>query len=389
MFSPKELYACATQVERRNSCLKKEAFVSAIDRELGQSLFDGTYKFLIRKEGEFFLNGRKRTDFGYLCQNLVLRKLFRNIRRIYSVQQADRNTIVSQMKILMSEDVDMWVVRLDVRHFYETIDKHRLLLKMEDDARLSHHTIMLLQSLLNDPEVIAISGVPRGLAVSAAIAEMYMKYFDLEMRRVAGVYYYARYVDDVIVFCSSEQSKDKAWGTAVESLKKLGLELHEEKSYVWSTLQKGDALTYLGYTFTKSGKKVEVTIAEKKQKVIKTRLTRTFVRYAKDRDYELLKLRIKFLTGNFTLCKADMLTPIKVGIYFNYKMATETAALDAIDNYYQRLLHCRRGRLGARIGLLRDQVKDLEKYSFRFGYDHHVTHHFTAEQMKKITNCWL
>lgn len=388
-FSYKALYACSTQSERRNSGLSKEAFIDAIEAELGNSLVEGTYQFKIKQKDELFLNGHRKGDFGYICQNLTLRKLYNNIKRIYGIKQSDRNTIVKQMMILLKENVEMWVVRLDVKHFYESIARSTILQRMESDARLSYHTISLLQKLFADPVVAAGKGLPRGLGVSAAMSEMYMKYFDLDMKRVEGVYYYARFVDDIIVFCSTELSAEKAWNCAKNGLGVLGLELNEQKSYRWNPRQSGGELTYLGYTFRKEGKKLNVTIAEKKQKVMKTRLVKSFVRFAKDRDFELLRMRMKFLTGNFTLYQADTLTPIKVGIYFNYKMATDIKALDEMDRFYQRLLHCQSGKLGTKINLAKSEMKMIEKYSFRFGYEHHVNHHFSIDQMTKITNCWL
>ena len=62
-----------------------------------------------------------------LRQNLILRKIQKNIKTIYSVRQTDRNIIVKQMKTLLSENLEMWVVRLDVRHFYESINRNYIL----------------------------------------------------------------------------------------------------------------------------------------------------------------------------------------------------------------------------------------------------------------------
>lgn len=388
-FTPKSLYACTTQAERRNSGLKKDDLIEAIGNEVGNTIVEGTYGFRIKQVRDLYLNGRKKKDFDYLCQNLILRKLYNNIKAIYKVQQADRNNIVRQMKILLGENVDMWVVRLDVRHFYESIDREKLITKLVEDARLSYPSISLLQSLFKDPVVASGTGLSRGLGVSAAMSELYMKYFDLTIRRVEGVYYYARFVDDIVVFCSSERSKDSVWEEAKIGLNELGLNLNVEKSYTWSPTSRGVELIYLGYSFKKRGDKVEISIADKKIKVIKTRLTKSFVRFAKDRNFDILKLRIKFLTGNFTLYQADTLLPIKVGIFFNYKLATNTECLDELDKYYQRLLHCRIGNLGSRIALTKTELKELEKYSFRFGFENHVNHHFTNEQMVNITNCWL
>ena len=387
-FTPTELYRCTTQAERCNSGLQKEELIEAIGAELGNTIAEGTYNFQIKQYWDLYLNGQGKRTMAYLCQNLVLRKLHKNIKRIYAVQQADRNTIVKQMKLLLAENVEMRIVRLDVRHFYESIDRQRILTKLVDDARLSYHSLMLLQSLFRDPAIVAGTGLPRGLGISAVLSELYMKYFDLDFKKIEGVYYYARFVDDIIVFCSNEASKELAWKYAGEELNKIGLQLNEEKSYSLDPNQSGAEFTYLGYTFKKMGSRLSVTIAQKKLKVIKTRLTRTFVRYSKDHNFDLLKLRIKFLTGNFTLYNPHTLLPIKVGIYFNYKMANDVSALKDIDAYYQRLLHCRTGRLGGAIALTKPQVKDLEKYSFDFGYYHHVNHHFTTDQMAKIANCW-
>ena len=86
---------------------------------------------------------------------------------------------------------------------------------------------------------------------------------------------------------------------------------------------------------------MEITIADKKINTIKTRITKSFVRFAKDGDFSKLKNRIKFLTGNFTLYNPSTLLPIKVGIYFNYNMITDKTPLYNLDKYYQRLLHCK------------------------------------------------
>ena len=87
-FSPEALYACTTQAERRNSGLKREDFIEAIENELGNAIVDGTFHFQIKQDSGLFFNGRVRKDFDYLCQNLILRKLHNNIKAIYKVQQA-------------------------------------------------------------------------------------------------------------------------------------------------------------------------------------------------------------------------------------------------------------------------------------------------------------
>ena len=389
-FTPKALYTCTTQSERRNSGLSKDEYIESIARTIGISLTDGTYAFEIKKVDDMYMNNQP-TEERRSCQDLILRKLYRNIRRIYNVRQTNRNDIVKQIITLLSENVPMWVAHFDVHHFYESIDRNAVLDNLEEGGRLNYQSLQFLRNLFANPAVSAGNGLPRGLGISSAMSELFMKHFDLNVRKLDGVYYYARFVDDIIVFCSSEKARDKMWNEVSTMLQKLGLKLNNEKSYTWEP-KMDKSLTYLGYTFTKNNvqeKNVTVSIAQKKVNVIKTRITRSLVRYSKDGNFDMLKLRVKYLTGNFTLYSNSTLLPIRVGIFYNYRFATDYSVLQELDKYYQRILHCRNGRLGARIHMTQAQCHDLEKYSFAFGYSHKVVHHFTTKQMTKIKNCWV
>lgn len=389
-FTPKALFTCTSQSERRNFGLSKNEYIESIAGTIGMSLTDGTYTFEIKKVDDLYMNNQP-TEERRLCQELILRKLYRNIHRIYNVRQANRNNIVKQIITLFSENVSMWVARFDVHHFYESIDRNIILGNLEEGGRLNYQSLQLMRNLFANPVVCADNGLPRGLGISSVMSELFMKYFDLNVRKMNGVYYYARFVDDIIVFCSSKKARDKVWIEVPTMLLKLGLKLNTEKSYTWEP-ETDKIVTYLGYTFTKNKiqeKNVIVSIAQKKVNVIKTRITRSLVRYSKDGNFDMLKLRIKYLTGNFTLFSNSTLLPIRVGIFYNYRFATDYSVLQELDKYYQKILHCRNGRLGARIHMSQAQCHDLEKYSFAFGYSHKVVHHFTVDQMTKIKKCWV
>lgn len=391
LFSPYNLYSCSTQSERRNSGLNKDDFAQKVELYVGNSIDEGTYLFKIRTLWDLYLNDHPKGSMESLCQDLVLRKLYSNIKRIYGVKQSNRNHIVKQMVSLLREESPQWVVRLDIRHFYESIDRSRLVTRFLEDGLLNYQSIYLLKKLFAHPIIAKENGLPRGLNISSVMSELYMKYFDLEIRRLEGVFYYARFVDDIIVFCGNQKTQDNVWKLVPKILAKLGLQLNKSKSYIWNSQKPAVKLTYLGYTFLPKEKKdVVITIAEKKVNVIKTRITRSFVRFAKDGDFGILKNRIKFLTGNFTLYNPSTLLPIKIGIFFNYNMATDTNALYDLDKYYQSLLHCRTGRLGTKLDARMSVVQraELTKYSFFFGFKKHVNHYFTSAMLADITNCW-
>lgn len=391
LFSPYNLYSCTTQSERRNSRLNKDDFAEKVDLLLGNSINDGTYQFAIKAWRDLFLNNHPKGSLDSLCQNLILRKLYKNIKRIYGIGQSNRNLIVKQMVSLLIDGSHKWIIRLDIRNFYESIERSLLMERFQEDGRLNYQSISLLKNLFANPSISEKKGLPRGLSISSVMSELYMKYFDLEIRRMEGVFYYARFVDDIIIFCSSKISQENIWIKIPKLLSNIGLQLNESKSYKWDNQQKILNLTYLGYTFFPKEKNIiEITIADKKVNIIKTRITKSFVRFAKDGDFDKLKNRIKFLTGNFTIYNPSTLLPIRIGIYFNYNMITSKTSLYELDKYYQRLLHCRTGRLGTRLRIQMTviQQKELSKYSFVFGFERHVRHYFTSAMIADITNCW-
>lgn len=391
LFSPYNLYSCTTQSERRNSRLNKDDFAEKVDLLLGNSINDGTYQFAIKAWWDLFLNNHPKGSLDSLCQNLILRKLYKNIKRIYGIGQSNRNLIVKQMVSLLIDGSHKWIIRLDIRNFYESIERSLLMERFQEDGRLNYQSISLLKNLFANPSISEKKGLPRGLSICSVMSELYMKYFDLEIRRMEGVFYYARFVDDIIIFCSSKISQENIWIKIPKLLSNIGLQLNESKSYKWDNQQKILNLTYLGYTFFPKEKNIiEITIADKKVNIIKTRITKSFVRFAKDGDFDKLKNRIKFLTGNFTIYNPSTLLPIRIGIYFNYNMITSKNSLYELDKYYQRLLHCRTGRLGTRLRIQMTviQQKELSKYSFVFGFERHVRHYFTSAMIADITNCW-
>lgn len=388
-FSPYNLYACAKQGERRNSGLNKDDFVQAVESHIGNTINEGTYKFKIKVLYDLYLNNLPNGSIDSLCQDLVLRKLYNNIKRIYGVKQSNRNQIVKQMISLLNEGVPKWVIRLDIKHFYESIDRKRQMERFIEDGRLNFQSIYLLKSLFEEPVIASMNGLPRGLSISSAISELYMKYFDLDVRRQDGVYFYARFVDDIIVFCNSQKAQEDVWDKIPGMLGNIGLKLNESKSYKWNDKQNAIKLSYLGYSFIpKEERDIKVTIADKKVNMIKTRITKSFVRFANDGDFDMLKDRIKFLTGNFTLSAPSTLLPIKVGIYFNYQYITDKSVLYVLDKYYQKILHCKTGKLGRKLSMTDDQRVKLAKYSFVFGFENHVNHYFSSVKLIKITNCW-
>lgn len=408
-FSGKELYRLTTQVERRDFGLEKNGFIKSIDDEISSALLNRTYSFKFKVVNGLFLNGLSHTlpdeRFTYLCQDLILRKIYQNIKKIYNVRQADRNKIVQQIQMLLDSKKDYWIIRLDVKSFYESLDRTAILNRLYKQYRLSPLTTLLLQKIFEVPIIKESTGIPRGLSISSCLSELAMKYFDIEIKQYTGVYYYARFVDDIIIFCATKECMDNLWCLIPKKLKELSLTINITKSKKISSkeLKESDAnsLIYLGYSFSlketvKDGEKsnwvLYTDISHQKVDKIKTRITKSFVNVIKNGDVGLLRDRIKYLTGNYSIKNKQTLLPVKAGIYYNYKrIDSNSYQLKELDSFYQNILHCYHGKLGIKLSskLTKNDREKLKKYSFKMGFSHHTFHSFTPDRIHEIKKCWL
>lgn len=286
-----------------------------------------TFDFKIVRHSDFF-------DVKTVAEKLILRKLNDNIKRIYKDEQGNRKFIIQQVKTLLSEDSPFWVIKTDIKSFYESINHERILKKLKDDAMLSYYSIYLLKVIFSNAAISLTTGLPRGLNISSTLSEIYLRKFDKWLQCFPGVYYYARFVDDIIIFISNEEHALKLWELIEFKLDEYcSLKINWKKTELidgknFKVLKKKylqrpvfNNLEYLGYRFYLDpipNKKLQISIAKKKVNKIKTRVVRSFVDYSKNNDFKLLQQRIEFLSGNYGIKKSFDGSVLKAGIYYNY-----------------------------------------------------------------------
>ena len=394
---------------------KKEEYIDydLSPDELDTQLCDCARK-IINEEFEFEI---KEGGYCYrtsdLSNKLVLRKLNDNIKRIYKDEQANRRIIISQLKVLLEETCPFWVIKADVKNFYESIDRYELFAKFKNDSILSYYSMYLLETLFENPVIEAKEGLPKGINISATLSEIYLRKFDRWIRNFEGVYYYARFVDDIVIFSNSLKNSLALIDALKSQLSLLanGLELNESKTQFFEGLKldrlnekngeiiaKESCLDYLGYSFskreqmkkTKKEYPLKVSIADKKIKKIKTRITMSFVDFAKNGNFLLFENRIQFLTGNYSIKKGSEGADLKAGIFFNYQQINDKSILSELNNYYRKVLFCKSGSLGSKIDsiLTKEQRNRLKKYCFIAGFNLKVYNSFDYSRMSEIISCW-
>jgi len=156
-----------------------------------------------------------------------------------------------------------WVIDLDLKAFFDTID-HDLLLKA-----VSKHTdlpwVLLyvkrwLEAPLQREDGTIIErdrGTPQGSAISPFLANLFLHYaFDRWLSREFPTVSFERYADDGVIHCKTERQALLVLDGLGQRMAEVGLQLHPDKTrivYCKDSDRKGSAehekFTFLGYTF--------------------------------------------------------------------------------------------------------------------------------------------
>ena len=401
-FNSQELIKYLKKGELIRNELEKEDVEAEIDI-LEEQILNESFEFDIKFNDDYYF-------LESISQKLILRKLNDNIKRIYKDEQANRKFIIHQAKTLLNETAPFWIIKTDIKAFYESIDRDRIFRKLKNDAMLSYYSISLLKKIFENTNIASHSGLPRGLNISSSLSEIYMRNFDKTLQRHKDVYYYARFVDDIIIFLNNKESAFELFDNLnnIISNEKLDLKINDEKTELidgtnFKILKKGynkkpihNNIEYLGYKFylneveSKRENKLQISIAGKKINKIKTRIVKSYVDFTITNDYELLKKRIKFLSGNYGISKSNDGSILKAGIYFNYTHLNNLEILKELNVFHKKIIFSKKGSLGTKLNvkLSSQQRNTLKKHCFIAGFRNKTYNSFTFVEMGQIIKSW-
>lgn len=351
------------------------------------------------------LKGKPIYSYYELREYLFQKRFITSFKYINKISQQNRNEIVLSIMALIQEHKPYNILRLDIKSFYESIDRTDLLNKIKRDKIYSFDTVKILESFFECFEREGIYGLPRGLPMSAILAEYYMRNFDKVCKKMDGVFFYARFVDDIIIFTTNQDLKE----CDLQDKLPQGLQFNTQKSktikFVFDKnyTSINESFSYLGYQFNIKYTKKEIDfyidIAPEKIKKIKTRVVKSFLDYNKNNNFNLLLKRIKFLTNNYFIYNKNRDTKIKSGIYYNYKYITiekinkDQLSLYELDKFLQSIIFNKKLQkdvLGCEHFLSNDGKAQLSKYKFINGFKDKKFQKFSRnpKEFKQINRCW-
>ncbi|HHK5888039.1 TPA: antiviral reverse transcriptase Drt3a, partial [Serratia marcescens] len=346
-FNPRTLSRCFKPEDfHKNRALSLESVREKVISSAIQRYKNGFLGYNLRSS---VLRGKKVYWADELADTLVLRKVKNDVSRLYKLKLPSRTIIVDTLNVFLSECTQYKLYRLDIFSFYESFNKDYIFKKIESLERLEIKTKKLLNELLYSFYLTGGEGIPRGLSLSAYLAELLMCDFDNNMKGNEFVFYYARYVDDIVIVTNGFEDSD-VFINNVKSILPDGLRFNEGKKYYISALipkvskktniaYPANLLTfeYLGYDFSVSEKIEEckirggyrligIDLAYAKANKIKSRIIYSIIDYNKTNDFELLCERLKFLSTNFSVLDSGRVLKRLSGIHFNYPLIDAKAS---------------------------------------------------------------
>ncbi|MBX8540403.1 RNA-directed DNA polymerase [Pseudomonas cichorii] len=347
---------------------------------------------------------------------LLLRKLNGNLCEHAKISAVSRDSIIANIFEMIREGVEYRIYRLDIKGFYESISIEYACGLLDRLVLLSQPTKRHIKSILDFNLASGGTGVPRGFALSATIAEIVMEKFDRTIKSIGGVFFYARYVDDIIILTDKSEMPYRFIRLIRQALPP-GMHLNRKKQIICQT--NGDVtphkatakpivevdFEYLGYRFIVSSplqnnkkragqhfRDVRLDIAQSKVKKTKTRLVRALISFNQSGNFSLLVSRIKFLASNFSVIDADRDRKRLAGIFYNYHRvdAAQSISLEELDSYLVKVVSSGHGKISDEFysKTTLAQRRELLSISFGRGFSRKIFLHFSHSRLKAIQECW-
>ncbi|SDQ91079.1 Reverse transcriptase (RNA-dependent DNA polymerase) [Flagellimonas zhangzhouensis] len=311
----------------------------------------------------------------------AMKQLQFNIHRTFGVKQANRYLISKQVQNLLKDNFPKIILRTDVANFYESVPQFRLLRIINNNQLLTPKSKRLIKSLLFSynnlsnqqgiPERDQV-GIPRGIGISAYLAELYMRDIDEKINRLDGITYYARYVDDIIVlFTPSWKLTEPDYISKVENvIQQSGLNINNAKTYCHD-IQKDQSeinIEFLGYIFKlKTSEYQGTSMSKRKIDKYLERINKSIDKYFEQLEFapkkasKLLIHRFNYLTKNTRLHK-----PKKglVGIYYSNSLIEQDCGdLLFLDEELHKIVDAK-----LPVSQFPKLNQKLKKYSFNDGF---------------------
>lgn len=328
--------------------------VTDISKECLNKVETERYDFATANK-ELFTQGKKKREIYYFdtlsAENIICHYIKRQIDKVFKIKYASRSKIINELfnTLPVIKDMnDFVIIRADFKSFFDSVLTRHVYDKYIRCSMLPRGDKDILEQY-----VLQFKYCYAGLCLSNGMTEIVCRDFDKHMRAKLekyGVFFYERYVDDMLIMLNSYMSKDAFLAIAEETIEEVfgdcPVRLNnsvEKFSYVsMRNIQPVQEFNFLGYEFKilVNARKLsfEYGIAEKKRKKYENVIERAFINYRDTGNEELLRQRIKLFSSRVVIARALVNTSfdwLTKGIVANYnELQFHTDAMIAETEYF-------------------------------------------------------
>ena len=330
----------------------------------------------------------------------LFKQLYKNLQSVFQVVTSNRNLIVNQVVNVLNNDFPKYIIRADIKEFFESIPHDKLRKIVNCNTELSPLSKKIIYFILSKYKEITRSekGIPRGVGVSAFLSEVYMKCIDDYIKSMPNLTYYARYVDDMILVFTPKTKHDafsNIFNILQSKVNEFGLMLHVDNNKKleidqYSIGKKSMyAFDFLGYRLLICNGNVRIDLSKNKIEKYKIKIVNAINcfnlslehnNYKNYANYQLLINRLKFLTGNTKLNGNKSNTMI--GIYCSNHLLSDSNSLAPLDKFLEAKI--KTISVGTRSKIVTDIQTELNLFKFTDGFDKKSFCKFSKSQLTNI-----
>ncbi len=231
---------------------------------------DKIFNKFVRGRYHFGVQSRKRLSSGDdidvydACDSLklktitiILEKVISPVLSLRCYHVKGRGGLKGAVRDIIKNKGDYkFVLRTDVKSYYDSIDHHILIYKLlhlvKDSIIISYVWKYLKRTVDHDGYFFGVSrGLPMGTSLSPLLGAFYLRGLDLKIERL-GVFY-IRYMDDILIMAKTRWKLKRAICCLNHEFEELGLCKHPDKTFI-GRIEKG--FDFLGYRFGGDGLRV-------------------------------------------------------------------------------------------------------------------------------------
>ncbi|TWT91635.1 antiviral reverse transcriptase Drt3a [Neorhodopirellula pilleata] len=321
---------------------------------------------------------------------LFLRHGCRMLRRKRGIRSLNRKQIASQIVKILEADVSHLILRTDITNFFGSIPVYEAMnLESVQACFPAVEYAWCMKMLSANP--YTDDKLPRGLSISGELAEHFMAAFDRSVISHEGVVFYGRFVDDIVIVTASDDLDELEAAISDYLPKCLSFNPDKTQACRWGDTRQAKAgFDYLGFSFRRTSNiasrkrsEVHVGIATSKMLRYKKRVQLAFNDFIDNKDFRLLRDRIRYLTGGCSVYSSFQRRRITLGLSASHQDITDDAALQALDAYLGNWIRTA-SRDGVNSCFTKGQQTQLRRLSFTASYSKNIRHRFTGKRLWEI-----